>query len=439
MSLATLAGAAPRRPAFRRRQVRELMGLPKTLAAIGELDVRLATTKAEIRRAQKLRYRVFFEEGGAKADTTARLIRRDVCRFDRVCDHLIIVDNSVVRIDGKPTVVGACRLLRDDVAAANFGFYSAGEFDVASLIARHPGERLLELGRACVAPAYRSNKRAIELMWRGIWAYARHHRVDAIFGCASFPGAEPTAHAAALRFLRAAGGGDPSVGRRRGRGPRRRSRTGVRRAARRARRPARAAAADQGLLALGGEVRTAGGGRRRLRRDRRVHGDAGGRDRTALSRIFRLRPRCPARRLSRFGAPFPIRRKSSNQRRRVAAPAPVAQLDRALPSEGRGHRFESCRVRHKISDLAENYGIPSNIHQINARGQARTRRDFWGDSGVGADHLSTPPQTRSASALDTHSQCRRPQRVRRATNFRRRVEAATVRGFQRRPARRERQ
>ena len=29
-----------------------------------------------------------------------------------------------------------------------------------------------------------------------------------------------------------------------------------------------------------------------------------------------------------------------------AAVAPVAQMDRALPSEGRGHRFESCRVRH---------------------------------------------------------------------------------------------
>ena len=27
--------------------------------------------------------------------------------------------------------------------------------------------------------------------------------------------------------------------------------------------------------------------------------------------------------------------------------APVAQLDRALPSEGRGHRFESCRVRQR--------------------------------------------------------------------------------------------
>ena len=208
MSLANLVGAPPRRSAFPRRQVRDLLGLPKTLAAIGELQVRLATTKMEIRRAQKLRYRVFFEEGGAKADPTGRLTRRDVCRFDRVCDHLLIVDNSLVRIDGKPTVVGVCRLLRGAVAAANFGFYSAGEFDVPGLVARHPGKRLLELGRACVAPGHRGNKRAIELMWRGIWAYAQHHRIDAIFGCASFPGADARAHAAALRFLRAAGDGD---------------------------------------------------------------------------------------------------------------------------------------------------------------------------------------------------------------------------------------
>ncbi len=113
MSLATLAGATRGRPAFRRRQARDLMGLPKTLAAIGELDVRLATTKAEIRRAQKLRYRVFFEEGGAKADPTARLIRRDVCRFDRVCDHLIVVDNSVRadrrQADGRRRLPAAAR------------------------------------------------------------------------------------------------------------------------------------------------------------------------------------------------------------------------------------------------------------------------------------------------------------------------------------------
>ena len=31
--------------------------------------------------------------------------------------------------------------------------------------------------------------------------------------------------------------------------------------------------------------------------------------------------------------------------------APVAQLDRVLPSEGRGHTFESCRARHELNGL----------------------------------------------------------------------------------------
>jgi hypothetical protein len=31
--------------------------------------------------------------------------------------------------------------------------------------------------------------------------------------------------------------------------------------------------------------------------------------------------------------------------------APVAQLDRALPSEGKGHTFESCRARHFLKLL----------------------------------------------------------------------------------------
>ena len=149
-------------------------GLPKILASAGELDVRLATTKKEIRRAQKLRYRVFFEEGGAIPDPTARLIHRDVCRFDRLCDHLIVVDASRTSKDGAPHVVGAYRLLRQEIAEANFGFYSAAEFQVGALIARNPGKRFLELGRSCVAEGYRG-KRTLELLWRGIWAYALHH------------------------------------------------------------------------------------------------------------------------------------------------------------------------------------------------------------------------------------------------------------------------
>jgi L-ornithine Nalpha-acyltransferase len=173
----------------------------RVLASAGALEVRLAISRREVRRAQELRYRVFFEEGGAVADPAARLIRRDVCRFDSVCDHLIVVDNSVARLDGSPTVVGAYRVLRQEVAEANFGFYSAREFQVGPLIARHPRRRFLELGRSCVAPGYRG-KRTIELLWRGIWAYATRHGVDAMFGCASFPGLDAKALAPAMRFLR---------------------------------------------------------------------------------------------------------------------------------------------------------------------------------------------------------------------------------------------
>ncbi|HEY8579127.1 MAG TPA: GNAT family N-acyltransferase [Beijerinckiaceae bacterium] len=187
-----------------RRRVRELHGLPETLARAGALELKLAVTKKEIRRAQRLRYKVFFEDGGAVADPVSRLKRRDVCPFDRVCDHLLVVDHAARDRLGrsKPRVVGAYRLLRDDAAAGRCGFYSAQEYDLAPLLARHADKRFLELGRSCVLPAYRA-KRVIELLWRGVWTYVRHHRIDVMIGCASFPGADASRHAAALAFLRA--------------------------------------------------------------------------------------------------------------------------------------------------------------------------------------------------------------------------------------------
>ena len=48
-----------------RKPVRDLQGLPASLGRIGSLEVRLATHKRDIRKAQKLRYKVFYEEGGA--------------------------------------------------------------------------------------------------------------------------------------------------------------------------------------------------------------------------------------------------------------------------------------------------------------------------------------------------------------------------------------
>ncbi len=190
------------RPHAPRRAKRDLAGLPRVLGRFGAFEIRLAATKKDVRKAQKLRYKVFYEEGGATAQAHAALVRRDLCSFDEFCDHLLVYDmenrNSFGRI--KPKLVGTYRLLRRAVAERHGGFYSAGEFDIGPLLARHKDMNFLELGRSCVHAKYRS-KRVIELLWRGLWMYAKHHQVDVLIGCASLPGTNPLALALPLGFL----------------------------------------------------------------------------------------------------------------------------------------------------------------------------------------------------------------------------------------------
>ena len=168
-------------------------GLGPVLGQAGTLEVRLATSSREVRAAQRLRYEVFHEEMSAAPSARCRLLRRDIDAFDAVCDHLIVLDRArTAPQPGRPAhplVVGAYRLLRQDQAPAR-GFYSEGEFEIRPLLRRHPERRFLELGRSCVLPAYRT-KRTVELLWHGIWAYVRHHRIDAMFGCASLEGVDP--------------------------------------------------------------------------------------------------------------------------------------------------------------------------------------------------------------------------------------------------------
>jgi putative hemolysin len=168
------------------------------LGRIGTLQVRLARSEAEIAAAQEVRYRVFYDELGARNDALSTE-RRDADRFDAACDHLLVFDTALPGPEHR-RIVGTYRLLRQEKALAAGGFYSEGEFELGKLIARHPGQRFLELGRSCVLPQYRS-KRTIELLWQGIWAYVGHHNIGVMAGCASFPGAVPAAHAEALSFL----------------------------------------------------------------------------------------------------------------------------------------------------------------------------------------------------------------------------------------------
>lgn len=169
------------------------------LGRIGALEVKLTRDPDEIAAAQRIRYRVFYEELGAREDAASALEQRDSDRFDDVCDHLLVYDTALSGSDND-RIVGTYRLLRQDMAKAAGGFYSNDEFELDRLVARHSELRFLELGRSCVLPAYRS-KRTIEVLWQGIWAYINHYSIGAMTGCASFHGTVPAAHAEALSYL----------------------------------------------------------------------------------------------------------------------------------------------------------------------------------------------------------------------------------------------
>jgi putative hemolysin len=162
----------------------------------GHLEMRLAATPDDIDAAQALRYRVFFEEMGARPSAEAARIQRDRDRFDDYCDHLLVIDRG--RDIGRDAVVGTYRLLRRSVAARHDGFYTATEFDIAPLLAVE-GE-LLELGRSCVEAAYRTRP-TMQLMWRGVAEYSLKHDIKLMFGCASLPGTDTKAVAPALSYL----------------------------------------------------------------------------------------------------------------------------------------------------------------------------------------------------------------------------------------------
>jgi putative hemolysin len=174
-------------------------GPVQSLGRAGPLEVRLAQTAAEVRQAQKLRYQVFYEEGSAIPNPARLLARRDIDSYDPICDHLLVIDHDS-RERGAPAVVGTYRLLRQSLAENYGGFYTAGEFEIGPLLARHRQLQFLELGRSCVMAPYR-NKRTVELLWHGIHAYVSQNRCDVLIGCASIEGTDPERLALPLSFL----------------------------------------------------------------------------------------------------------------------------------------------------------------------------------------------------------------------------------------------
>jgi putative hemolysin len=159
------------------------------LARMGDLTAKLAATAAERDAAFALRHEIFCEQASARPN----LSRRDMDLFDADCDHLLLLSPD-------EEIIGTCRLLRQAVAQKAHGFYSAGEFDLAPLLARHPQLQFLEIGRTCIGQSHRATM-AASLMWQAIWNYVRLHKLTAMMGCASLEGPDPAQHETALGFL----------------------------------------------------------------------------------------------------------------------------------------------------------------------------------------------------------------------------------------------
>jgi len=179
----------------------ELLGPPISNREIvkvvaGDFEVRVAKTAEEIEAAQALRYRVFYEEMAAHPTPEVARLRRDFDAYDEVCDHLLVLDRR--RGEGPEGIVGTYRLIRRAAAARMGRFYSSAEYDVQKMI-DYQGE-VLELGRSCIAKDAR-NTATMQMLWRGIALYAYHYNTQVMFGCASFPGTDPSQHAQAMSYL----------------------------------------------------------------------------------------------------------------------------------------------------------------------------------------------------------------------------------------------
>lgn len=142
----------------------------KKVKAKPALVARFAQSAAEVKMAQKLRANVFAQEYGAEFDGL------DVDAYDNYCLHILVFDQTSKRL------VATTRVLTQDQARLAGGFYSAHEFDV-SVLQQLPG-RILEIGRTCVHPDYRSGG-AIMVLWSFLADFFMREGFSYLIGCAS--------------------------------------------------------------------------------------------------------------------------------------------------------------------------------------------------------------------------------------------------------------
>lgn len=161
------------------------------------LELRLALTDRDLRAAQRLRYKVFVVELGGDGPLVDHETQLEQDEFDRICDHLILIDPRR-NAEALEDVVGVYRLLPGDRVTGTGKFYSETEYDLSAL--KSSGRRLLELGRSCVHVDYRGSA-AMYHLWSGLSDYVAENGIEILFGVASFHGTDTAALAQPMAYL----------------------------------------------------------------------------------------------------------------------------------------------------------------------------------------------------------------------------------------------
>lgn len=184
-------------PLGRRRPPLSAQPSPHTPLPASAYETCWARTEDEVREAQRLRYRVFATEMGARLNVPADApAEHDIDRFDAYCEHLLI------RAPGRPgttrPVVGTYRLMTPAAARRAGGLYSETEFDLHNLAPLR--SRMVELGRSCVDPDWRSGS-VIMALWGALAEFMVRNGLDTMVGCASM-GIRDGGHSAASLWER---------------------------------------------------------------------------------------------------------------------------------------------------------------------------------------------------------------------------------------------
>lgn len=144
-------------------------------------DVVWARDEKDVLQAQQLRHLVFVEEMGARLSVPpGSPLRHDIDVFDPYCEHLLIRAQAS---DGElGPVIGTYRVLTPASARRVGGLYSDTEFDLTRL--RPLRAKMLELGRSCVHPSWRSGG-VIMALWGALAEFMQRNQLDTMVGCAS--------------------------------------------------------------------------------------------------------------------------------------------------------------------------------------------------------------------------------------------------------------